>query len=94
MLFVTGRFERRSHLFRYRHAHRHPAGSLRDGGPFHGAAFGPGGPFENPLGERADDDGGDHTVVPEKLRTLDHGRPWSDDQFASTRLSSNRDMSR
>ena len=33
-------------------------------------------------------------VVPEKLRTLDHGRPWSDDQFASTRLSSNRDMSR
>ena len=35
-----------------------------------------------------------HQVVPEKLRTLDHGRPWSDDQFASTRLSSNRDMSR
>ena len=35
-----------------------------------------------------------YTVVPEKLRTLDHGRPWSDDQFASTRLSSNRDMSR
>ena len=35
-----------------------------------------------------------HAVVPEKLRTLDHGRPWSDDQFASTRLSSNRDMSR
>lgn len=34
------------------------------------------------------------TVVPEKLRTLDHGRPWSDDQFAPTRLSSNRDMSR
>lgn len=34
------------------------------------------------------------TVVPEKLRTLDHGRPWSDDQFASTRLSSSRDMSR
>ena len=34
------------------------------------------------------------SVVPEKLRTLDHGRPWSDDQFASTRLSSNRDMSR
>ena len=33
-------------------------------------------------------------VVPEKLRTLDHGRPWSDDQFASTRLSSSRDMSR
>lgn len=33
-------------------------------------------------------------VVPERLRTLDHGRPWSDDQFASTRLSSNRDMSR
>ena len=33
-------------------------------------------------------------VVPEKLRTLDHGRPWRDDQFASTRLSSNRDMSR
>lgn len=36
----------------------------------------------------------DIMVVPEKLRTLDHGRPWSDDQFASTRLSSNRDMSR
>ena len=36
----------------------------------------------------------EHLVVPEKLRTLDHGRPWSDDQFASTRLSSNRDMSR
>ena len=36
----------------------------------------------------------DAEVVPEKLRTLDHGRPWSDDQFASTRLSSNRDMSR
>lgn len=36
----------------------------------------------------------DEMVVPEKLRTLDHGRPWSDDQFASTRLSSNRDMSR
>ena len=36
----------------------------------------------------------DMMVVPEKLRTLDHGRPWSDDQFASTRLSSNRDMSR
>ncbi len=34
------------------------------------------------------------SVVPEKLRTLDHGRPWSDDQFASTRLSSSRDMSR
>ena len=38
--------------------------------------------------------GGDWGVVPEKLRTLDHGRPWSDDQFASTRLSSSRDMSR
>ena len=37
---------------------------------------------------------GSAQVVPEKLRTLDHGRPWSDDQFASTRLSSNRDMSR
>lgn len=37
---------------------------------------------------------GQREVVPEKLRTLDHGRPWSDDQFASTRLSSNRDMSR
>ena len=36
----------------------------------------------------------EQSVVPEKLRTLDHGRPWSDDQFASTRLSSNRDMSR
>lgn len=33
-------------------------------------------------------------VVPEKLHTLDHGRPWHDDQFASTRLPSNRDMSR
>ncbi|MEQ3004301.1 hypothetical protein, partial [Bifidobacterium longum] len=25
-------------------------------------------------------------VVPEKLRTLDRGRPWRDSQFASTRL--------
>ena len=33
-------------------------------------------------------------VVPEKLRTLNHGRPWRDDQFASTRLSSSRDMSK
>lgn len=43
---------------------------------------------------RIDPDDVRPTVVPEKLRTLDHGRPWSDDQFASTRLSSNRDMSR
>ena len=28
------------------------------------------------------------------LRTLDHGRPWRDDQLAPTRLSSSRDMSR
>jgi len=69
VLSCTSMFERRSHLFRYRHAHRHPAGSLRDGGPFHGAAFGPGGPFENPLGERADDDGGDdHTDGSPKAR--------------------------
>lgn len=34
------------------------------------------------------------TVVPEKLRTLDRGRPWRDSQFASTRLSPIRDMSR
>ena len=34
------------------------------------------------------------SVVPEKLRTLDRGRPWHDSQFASTRLSSSRDMSR
>ncbi|MFR4488560.1 MAG: hypothetical protein ACLT3W_00050 [Bifidobacterium pseudocatenulatum] len=34
------------------------------------------------------------TVVPEKLRTLDRGRPWRDSQFASTRLSPSRDMSR
>ena len=33
-------------------------------------------------------------VVPEKLRTLDRGRPWRDSQFASTRLSPIRDMSR
>lgn len=32
-------------------------------------------------------------VVPEKLRTLDYARPWRDDQFASTRLSSSRDIS-
>lgn len=44
--------------------------------------------------ETVDDLGHAYLVVPEKLRTLDHGRPWSDDQFASTRLSSNRDMSR
>lgn len=35
----------------------------------------------------------DETVVPEKLRTLDYARPWRDDQFASTRLSSSRDIS-
>ena len=35
-----------------------------------------------------------HSVVPEKLRTLDRGRPWRDSQFASTRLSPSRDMSR
>ena len=34
------------------------------------------------------------SVVPEKLRTLDHGRPWRDDQFAACRVSSSRDMSR
>ena len=34
------------------------------------------------------------SVMPERLRTLDHGRPWRDDQFASTRLSSSRDISR
>lgn len=34
------------------------------------------------------------SVMPERLRTLDHGHPWRDDQFASTRLSSSRDMSR
>ena len=44
--------------------------------------------------ESISDRGQEEPVVPEKLRTLDHGRPWSDDQFASTRLSSNRDMSR
>ena len=33
-------------------------------------------------------------VVPERLRTLDHGRPWRDDQFAACRVSSSRDMSR
>lgn len=37
---------------------------------------------------------GEHVVVPEKLRTLDRGRPWRDSQFASTRLSPSRDMSR
>ena len=36
----------------------------------------------------------DAQVVPEKLRTLDRGRPWRDSQFASTRLSPSRDMSR
>ena len=36
----------------------------------------------------------DILVVPEKLRTLDRGRPWRDSQFASTRLSPSRDMSR
>lgn len=36
----------------------------------------------------------DMSVVPEKLRTLDRGRPWRDSQFASTRLSPSRDMSR
>lgn len=37
---------------------------------------------------------GEIGVVPEKLRTLDRGRPWRDSQFASTRLSPSRDMSR
>lgn len=37
---------------------------------------------------------GAYGVVPEKLRTLDRGRPWRDSQFASTRLSPSRDMSR
>lgn len=36
----------------------------------------------------------DKLVVPEKLRTLERGRPWRDSQFASTRLSPSRDMSR
>lgn len=36
----------------------------------------------------------DIRVVPEKLRTLDRGRPWRDSQFASTRLSPSRDMPR
>lgn len=36
---------------------------------FMARAFGPGGPFENPLGERADDDGGDdHTDGSPKAR--------------------------
>ena len=41
-----------------------------------------------------DGNGMDQEVVPEKLRTLDRGRPWRDSQFASTRLSPSRDMSR
>lgn len=36
----------------------------------------------------------DRVVVPERLRTFGRGRPWHDDQFASCRLSSSRDMSR
>ncbi|WP_232781379.1 LacI family DNA-binding transcriptional regulator, partial [Bifidobacterium longum] len=32
-------------------------------------------------------DAAQRLVVPEKLRTLDRGRPWRDSQFASTRLS-------
>lgn len=35
-----------------------------------------------------------HPLMPEKLRTLDHGRPWRDDRFAACRVSSSRDMSR
>ena len=42
----------------------------------------------------AGEDWPDWRVVPEKLRTLDRGRPWRDSQFASTRLSPSRDMSR
>ena len=30
----------------------------------------------------------------EKLRTLDHGRPWRDDQFDSLNVPSNCDMTR
>ena len=40
------------------------------------------------------DDSDSSKVVPERLRTLDHGRPWRDDQFAACRVSSSRDMSR
>ena len=43
---------------------------------------------------KIDNKGKGALVVPEKLRTLDRGRPWRDSQFASTRLSPSRDMSR
>ena len=43
---------------------------------------------------RQSDEGRMTWVVPERLRTLDHGRPWRDDQFAACRVSSSRDMSR
>lgn len=36
----------------------------------------------------------DRVVVPERLRTLGHGRPWHDDQFASSSVPPSRDMSR
>ena len=43
---------------------------------------------------RPSDSANEYVVVPEKLRTLERGRPWRDSQFASTRLSPSRDMSR
>ena len=36
----------------------------------------------------------DRVVVPERLRTLDHARPWHDDQFASSGVPPSRDISR
>ena len=47
-----------------------------------------------PRRERPDQDEGHSQVVPERLRTLDHARPWRDNQFAACRVSSSRDMSR
>lgn len=65
--------------------HKNSKGQIDELGQWAEAIF-----SERQISHKTDEIG----VVPEKLRTLDHGRPWSDDQFASTRLSSNRDMSR
>lgn len=50
--------------------------------------------FHMPLISRNQNEQVDETVVPERLRTLDHGRPWRDDQFASSGVPPSRDMSR
>nr|WP_259321397.1 hypothetical protein [Bifidobacterium bifidum] len=51
MPFVPVRVKGHSHPFRYRHIHRRFAGELH-GGPFNGAAFGPGSEHRRDVAER------------------------------------------